>query len=67
MRSKKEIESFIRCKNCHTENLRNHIAIGRTNDGILIWCTYHDIEIAFFPFIWEDNMKCESEGWKNGK
>ena len=67
-----EIQVYIHCRRCMEEKPSlmspkefSKISIGKTPDGLQIWCDRHDEEIASFPFDWSDEPNyCECDSCK---
>ncbi len=68
----KENFYYLHCSKCMSKLPKNKSAkeysrleVARTPEGILIWCSRCDIEVAHFPYIWLHPAKCNC-GCENG-
>jgi hypothetical protein len=60
---------FLHCRKCSDSKPKNksmkeysRISVGRTTDGLLVWCDRHEQAVAHFPYDWsilDQNKLCE--------
>lgn len=59
MKTKNQVELYLYCRKCNSSKPKNcsiseysRISVGRTSNGILIWCERHEEPIANLPYDW---------------
>lgn len=61
-----DVELFIYCRKCVMERPEDQsisdfarLGMGRTENGLKIWCNRHDELVAYFPVEWQDSPQCQ--------